>query len=232
MKNNNDSKKTITDIFNDNKSANSGDKQEFEYNNGFTVDDNIIAGEFNKYFVEIGKKFAQNLSGNNNKNNARNTQKYKTCTSKTSKCIFLNPVTSTEVISSIGSLKMSGSSGWDELKSEIIKYVADVIAAPLSYIINLSFATGTFPDELKIAKVCPIFKSDKRSLFTNYRPISILSTISKFFEKLMYNRIYDFLDKNYLLFAHQFGFRSKFSTELALAKFTELAVNNINKHNQ
>ena len=72
--------------------------------------------------------------------------------------------------------------------------------------------SGTFPDELKIAKVIPLFKSGNRNLMSNYRPISILPTLSKIFEKLMHTRTYQFLDENQVLYNYQFGFRKAHST--------------------
>ena len=72
--------------------------------------------------------------------------------------------------------------------------------------------TGTFPDELKITRVIPLFKSGNRNLMSNYEPISILPTLSKIFEKLIHVRIYQFLDENQVLYHYQFGFRKAHST--------------------
>ena len=72
--------------------------------------------------------------------------------------------------------------------------------------------TGFFPDELKIARVIPLFKPGNRNLMSNYRPLSILPTLSKIFEKLIHVRIYQFLDGNQVLYNHQLGFRKAHST--------------------
>ena len=87
-------------------------------------------------------------------------------------------------------------------------------------IVSLSFVTGIFPDLCKIAKVVPIFKKDDPLKSNNYRPISLLPIFSKIFEKLIYSRIYSFLEKNNLQ-DKQFGFRSKHSTTHALISLTE-----------
>jgi hypothetical protein len=83
---------------------------------------------------------------------------------------------------------------------------------------------------LKSAKVIPVFKSGDQSLVTNYRPISILNSFSKVFEKALYNRLLNFIDKNNILFSGQFGFRKGHSTAMALVAFmdklTELLDNN------
>ena len=81
---------------------------------------------------------------------------------------------------------------------------------------NLSLSQGVFPDELKIAKVLPLFKSGDQTIFTNYRPISILPFLSKILEKLMYCRLINFIEKYNLLYCLQFGFRKHYSTGLAL----------------
>ena len=90
-------------------------------------------------------------------------------------------------------------------------------------IINMSFATGVYPDKLKIAKVIPIFKNKGDQLIvSNYRPISLLSNINKIFEKLVYSRMYSFLNLHNCIFELQFGFRAKHSTNHALFSLTEM----------
>ena len=90
------------------------------------------------------------------------------------------------------------------------------IAQPLVTIINTWLSTGVFPESLKIAKVIPVFKADDPTLFSNYRPISILPAFSKLFEKVMYNRLINFLNLHNILYSKQFGFRNNHSTALAL----------------
>ena len=95
----------------------------------------------------------------------------------------------------------------------------DVISDPLVSIINLSLSSGVFPDKLKISKIIPIHKSDDASLVRpNYIPISILPGLSKIFERAVYNRIFQFLTDNNILFHHQLGFRPGHSTSHALIK--------------
>ena len=69
---------------------------------------------------------------------------------------------------------------------------------------------------MKIARVIPIFKSDDQSLFTNYRPISVLPSFSKFFERVIYNRLMQYLMNFNILCSNQYGFRKNHSTALAL----------------
>ena len=96
---------------------------------------------------------------------------------------------------------------------KILKTYSKTLSKPLSELINLSFAMGKFPTILKIAKVIPIHKY--------YRPISLISNISKFLEKLVHERPYSFLEKEKLLFEGQCGFRNKRPTTDALTDITE-----------
>ena len=98
----------------------------------------------------------------------------------------------------------------------VIKHSIHLISAPLSNIINLSLQKGIFPDKLKLTKVIPIYKANDPSLFTNYRPISLLSNFSKFVEKVMHNRITEFAEQYNILYRCQFGFRKNYSTSHAL----------------
>jgi len=75
---------------------------------------------------------------------------------------------------------------------------------------------------MKVAKVIPIYKKGDSSLFSNYRPISVLPALSKILEKLVYNRMMKFLNKNNILNENQFGFREHRSTEMAILKFANM----------
>ena len=81
--------------------------------------------------------------------------------------------------------------------------------------------TGVFPSVLKTAKVVPVFKKDSKLDYSNYCPISLLSNIEKILEKLMYKRLYTFLNNNNIIYNLQFGFRQQYSTSHALINITE-----------
>ena len=74
---------------------------------------------------------------------------------------------------------------------------------------------GIFPDLLKISKVVPLYKKDDDSNLSNYRPISLLPSISKIFEKVLLEQLTTYLDNNNLIDNHQYGFRKRHSTEYA-----------------
>ena len=91
-----------------------------------------------------------------------------------------------------------------------------LIADTLSRIINISFEMGRFPERLKYAKICPIYKNGAANEFSNYRPISVLPSFSKIFEKIVHERLYNYLMRCNILSDAQYGFRSKHSAYMAL----------------
>ena len=103
------------------------------------------------------------------------------------------------------------SAGFDEIPLKLLKSSDNIIMA-LSHIFNLSFSTGKVISDFKIAKIIPLYKKGDASNINNYRPISLLSNISKFLEKIMYRRVISFLNRHNLFFENQFGFRKKCST--------------------
>ena len=99
----------------------------------------------------------------------------------------------------------------------LVKRVFESLVEPFVYICNLSFNT-TFPDNMKIAKVVPLYKSGSKNVFNNYRPVSLLPQFSKILEKLFNNRLVSFITKYDILSKNQYGFRSNRSTSMALVE--------------
>ena len=110
--------------------------------------------------------------------------------------------------------------GLDRVPCKLLKLASSIIGPSLTEIFNSCIDTGTFPDEWKIAKVTPIFKKGSKSDLNNYRPISVLLIVSKLFEKIIYQQLYEHLDKNKLFNIYQSGFRSLHSTMTALLETT------------
>ena len=101
------------------------------------------------------------------------------------------------------------------------------ISILLSDLINSSFPTGTFPTKLKVSKVNPLHKKGSHLDPNNYRPISLLSVFSKIYEKVLYARLYKFLENSQLFYSKQFGFRSNHSTNYVLTNITETIKNSV-----
>ena len=133
-------------------------------------------------------------------------------------------ITESETLSIINKLKGKNSSGKDEISYKLLQSIKDEIAKPLTIIINQSLKTGVFPDTLKIAKVKPLYKKGDNFCLNNYRPISLLPTIFNFFERVMFTKLYSYLNANNLLSEQQYGFRSQHSTELACVKLVDYII--------
>ena len=155
--------------------------------------------------METGPKLSEKIDS------SVNPLKYVKC-NKTH--IKLPYISEDEISRTINSLK-NASAGWDNIPTFVVKKVSKHIIRPLTYLINKSIEQGIFPDEFKVAKVFPIYKSGDKKCISNYRPISVLSFFFKVIEKGMYNHLIDFIDDNNILSKHQFGFRKNHSTNHA-----------------
>lgn len=146
--------------------------------------------------------------------------------------IYLTPTDPAEITTLAKCFKPKTSSGIDNISNKLMLTIINYIAEPFSHLVNLSFATGTVPINMKVAKVIPIYKSGDMSSLNNYRPISLLPAFSKLLEKLMYNRLINFIEANNILYKHQYGFRKKHSTIhpiLHLLSHVSEASNKINR---
>ncbi len=135
------------------------------------------------------------------------------------------------LVAAIRDIPPKKASGLDKIPCNVIKGVAGIISESLSILFNKSLISGIFPDDLKSARVAPIFKSGERSDANNYRPISVLSVIAKVFEKIVFKQFYEYLSDNNLLSQNQSGFRPRHSTLTALHKDTMFWLNNMDKRN-
>ena len=186
-------------------------KLQFQVNDKYVTDSLEVANSFNEFFVSIGPKLADNILSTTNPLSYVNN-----CTNS----IVIPPVTIAEVRQTILSMKNS-SAGWDDFPARVAKQSIDSYIEPLTCLINRSFADGIFPNELKLARIVPIFKSGDCTVLSNYRPISILTFFAKVFEKLLYKYLLDFFDDNDIFYQHQFGFREKHSTQQAIISLVE-----------
>ena len=117
-------------------------------------------------------------------------------------------------------LKDSKSSGQDKIPVKNLKDSSDVCVAYLSYIFNCFLLTGIFPDDWKLARVSPIYKSGDKQECGNYRPMSVLSVVAKIFEKLVCGQLNQYLKENEILTKFQSGFREGHSTTSSLLSTT------------
>ena len=139
---------------------------------------------------------------------------------KTNSVFQLKPATEGQVLKLLNKLINGKSTGLHNIPNRVLKESADIIEPSLTFIFNFSIMSGAFPDGLKMAKVTPAFKGGDGDDLGNYRPISVLPTVARIFEKLAYDQMYAYFLNNDLLGERQFGFRSLHSTALAFSKVT------------
>ena len=215
---------TIKTILNANKSK-STFPQFFKVKDARISNYEEISENFNNFFVEIGPLLARKLDSTN----LPPFHMYLT-QNITSNFQFAN-ANLDEIKLIIKNFEAKTSVGHDGISMKIVKLLDNKILTPLTLTINQSLTTGIFPDELKIAKVLPIYKKDDNALFDNYRPISILPAISKIFERIVFNQLYNYFVLNKLLYYSQHGFRKLHSTETATLEFTDKIIQHLDSGN-
>ncbi|CAM1295290.1 Uncharacterised protein at_DN0754 [Pycnogonum litorale] len=177
------------------------------------TDPSEMSEAFNRFFAEINSNLLSSLPAS-----TIDPLSHLSCNSSS---FFLSPTNEKEVYVELNSLNSHKAIGCDLIHTQLLKDASFIISKPLSIIFNQSFSQGIFPSALKMAKVIPLFKSGDPAQCSNYRPISILNSISKILETLMKTRILSFCDKYNILSPNQFGFRNKSSTIHALVHHTE-----------
>ena len=168
-----------------------------------------IANEFNNFFINIGRSLNNDIILPQD----RSFEEY--LTTPTQGVFEFKPVNKEIVLKVIESLKAKTSCGVDGLSNKLLKLIKHEIIDILTVIINQSLHTGIFPDKLKLAKVIPLYKKQENFLLGNYRPVSVLPSTSKVFERIMHSQIIEYFNEYNLLYPSQYGFRSNHSTELA-----------------
>jgi hypothetical protein len=168
-----------------------GISKEFMVDGVTTSQKELIANKFNEFFTNIGCNLADQIPSVAVKPTQYLKGNYVTF-------LFIAPVTVNELELVIRNLRNS-SAGWDTIKPDVIKQTYTVLLEPLNHIVNLSFDQGVVPEELKLATVVPIFKKGDTTLFQNYRPVSVLPVFSKIVERLMYNRLLEYINKHDIL---------------------------------
>ena len=116
---------------------------------------------------------------------------------------------------------MSKIPGYDEIGFHVIQKCFGELYDPLKFNFKLSLEKEIFPDDLKIARVTPVFKGGDSSKLGNYRPTSVLPCFSKLLERIMYNYFYKYLLENKILYPKQFGFQVRNSTDHAIIQLVD-----------
>jgi hypothetical protein len=195
--------------------------------NCFVSNEKVISGDleiaegFNDFFVNIGPKLAAQIP-----NSKKHFSEFlnESCREN---FVFAN-VNHSIINDALNKLKSKNSCGPDKISTSMLKFIAPSIMDPLAHLLNLSFKTGYIPTCLKTAVIKPIFKKGDNDRYTNFRPISLLSSFSKLIEKVASNQIMKYLNKFKLLYEHQYGFRSGYNTEQPVIQLLDKIYNDMN----
>ena len=175
---------------------------------------------FNKFFATIGVKLAEKFTMNTPTTNGVN---------QASSNFAFKTISCESVTKKIKELKPNKAVGLDKVSSRMLKDAADIVAPSLTSLFNISINNGCFLSTWKLAKISPLFKKGSKQDPSNYRPISVLPTISKLIEKAVNMQLYSYLRDNNLLSQKQFGFRLNSSTVTASAMFTDKTLSAMDK---
>ena len=171
----------------------------------------IIAKEMNRFFMNKVKAVRESITFlPNSFSQYREIMKAKRCR------LTLNHVSVQKVNKLLKSLKNTKSLALDELDNFCIKLAADILDKPVHHIITMSIMQSKFPRSWKLSKVIPLHKKLCPFEMKNYRPVSILSPLSKILEKVVYEQLYDYMSRNKIFHQNLHGYRQHRSTQTAL----------------
>ena len=188
--------------------------QTFIINEQETNDPTVIAQSFNDYFISYPKDIQEQICGS--------SLDFSNLIPRNPNTMYLFNSTDDEVIAVINKIDKNGS--LRDVSMVFIRLTSEYIAPIICDFFNFCLERQTYPDILKIAKVTPIHKKNSKSSIKNYRPISVLSNISKIFENLLFNRLESFFNRAAQLSKKQFGFRKNKNTEQAVIELVNRAL--------
>ena len=186
-------------------------------------DPQLIAEEFNSFFTDIGKTISESVRPTT-VDPIELMPEYPNLEN-----LVLTEVGPNMLCEIIKTFESKSSCDLDGISIKLLKQVITEISVPLAHIFTLSIANGTFPAKLKTSRTVPIFKAGSPLLCDNYRPISLLSTLSKLLEKIVCRQLVAHLEVNDLIYEHQYGFQQGKSTEHNLIQLTNFLHSALNE---
>ena len=206
--------KTLNPIINPKKGKSFATIKKLIIDQGVAEDKQQISNSMNDHFCNIGSKLKLEIPD-------YGRQYMDFMPQRIINSFYLEPITADDILLEIKRLKQNKSPGHDLIGSKVIKLCPEIFASNLSKIYNWGIQNGTYPEELKIAKVIALYKKGVKYDPNNYRPISLLSLFDKILEKILCRRLVSFLEHNKILYCYQYGFRKAYSTVLALIEITD-----------
>ena len=182
------------------------------YNEKLHTSSIAIAEHLNQHFTNIERYLAKTFRNTSSALSKDVTGAYD---------FKLNPISEMFAYKELSKMTANKAIGLDKISARLLRDAARVIAPPLTYIINHSSKIGKFPSHWKCVKETVLFQQGDGTNMDNYRPISVLPTVSKVIERATDTQLYAFLESHQLPVENQFGFRRGRSTPLALTQLTD-----------
>ena len=184
-------------------------------NGKLVTDPTQMSNEFNNFFTRVGRDIADSVEPV-----SKEPADYLPNPVTPPPNLILDNISQHQIVDIISAMDSKSSTDANGISTKILKHIKYQIARPLAHLFTLSVTTGVFPDKLKISKTIPIFKAGDHACCDNYRPISLLSSISKILEKIIANSLVNHLEINNLLYENQYGFLRGRSTLHNITKLT------------
>ena len=172
-----------------------------------------VSEKFNDFYTTVASKLVEKLPRSLYRYGKNFVSDFYSQKGVIPKNFSFSVMSENQILKYLSKLSIDKSAGLDGIHSKFVRDSATVIACPFTHIINLSLIQGVVPDDLKSARVIPLFKKNDKTEVSNFRPVSILCILSKVFERVVYDQVDSYLiDKN-LVYEFQSGFRKRFSTD-------------------
>ena len=186
-----------------------------------TFDKLMVADTFNAFFTTVVNKLVSKLPTAVNIFNSKFSYQYYKQKRVVQDAFSFSLLSETEVCKMLKGLSPRKATCLDDLPARFIRDGAEGIAYRISYNIYLSLKTGVVPDEMKTARVIPLYKKNSKLEPGNYRPVSILDTLSKILERPVHIQLEIYSKENNLFYKFQSGFRTSLSTGTCLTYLTD-----------
>ena len=186
-----------------------------------SFDKSAVAEKFNHFFTTVASTLVNKLPnslGNFGKQHIFSFYRKKGITLDS---FALSVEGEDKICKMLSAIDRTKATGLDNLPARFVSDAAEQIAPSITHIINLSLRLGTVPQEMKYARVIPLYKKGSKSDAGNYRPVSVLSIVSKVMERVVYDQVYEYIQNKQLLYELQSGFRKSYSTDTCLLHLTD-----------
>ena len=215
--------KTLKDLGTSRKSKSSASNIGLEVDDQIFFDKSKVTDKYNNFLTTVASNLVKSLLV------GRPTGKY--CIDQVEKCYTskgvsedsfeLDPVCEEQAHKLLNGINACKATGLDNIPAKLVTDASEIITSPLTHIINLSLSQGIMPDDLKNARVVPLHKKNSKTDVGNYRPVSVLSVISKVFERVVHDQLHQYMHDMNLLYEYQSGFRKSYSTDTCLMHLTD-----------